>query len=339
MPHEPNEQLKQALRTAGLEIEDLAKQVDVDPKTAQRWLTGRTPYPRYRRRVADALGVAEHLLWPDAEQTPPAIAEPADPGANLDGAGLLGTIQVRDLIEMLSDAKHQIDLLDYTLLELLMTPAVLDQLKAKAAAGCRIRIMVADPYDELFRLANQEFPLIEGTLELDLDDPDPIPPMRVLSQHAFAAHDLLARELMHRPGIEIRTHSAHRQNTILRFDDELLILIHTWGVATPDAMLLYTSVEQEDGQFQRFADHFQAIWEHASTDFSPRLPDTDELDENAHGPLNEEDYWRELYENQASLNDWLGRLYQQHDDTVRRLQARRTLGRRLEHNHNSTTPQ
>ena len=329
MPHEPNEQLKQALRKTGLEIEDLAKQVDVDPKTAQRWLTGRTPYPRYRRRVADALGTPEHILWPGAEQTPRISTETAGPSANLDAPGLLGTIQLRELIEMLADTKRQIDLLDYTLLELLMTPGVLDQLKAKAAAGCAVRIMVADPYDEAFRLADQEFPLVQGSTELEPDDPDTVLPMRTLSQRGFAAHDLLARELMHRPGIEIRSHSAHRQNTILRFDDEMLILIHTWGMPTTDAMLLYTSVEQEDGQFQRFADHFQAIWDQASYEFSPRLPDT-ELDEDEHGPLTEEDYWRELYESQASLSDWQQRLYQQHEDRVRQLQARRTEGRRLE---------
>ncbi|MGH3260754.1 MAG: helix-turn-helix domain-containing protein, partial [Trebonia sp.] len=59
-----NEQLKRALRNAGLEIDELASKVKVDVKTAQRWLTGRTPYPRYRRRVADALNVPEQVLWP-----------------------------------------------------------------------------------------------------------------------------------------------------------------------------------------------------------------------------------------------------------------------------------
>ncbi len=38
----------------------------VDVKTVRRWLAGGTPYSRHRTRVADALGVEERELWPDA---------------------------------------------------------------------------------------------------------------------------------------------------------------------------------------------------------------------------------------------------------------------------------
>jgi hypothetical protein len=45
-----NEQLRQALRNAGLEVDDLAVKAEVDVKTVLRWLSGRTPRARYRRR-------------------------------------------------------------------------------------------------------------------------------------------------------------------------------------------------------------------------------------------------------------------------------------------------
>ena len=54
-----NEHLRTAITHAGLTLEEFADIVQVDVKTVQRWLAGRTPYPRHRARVAGALDTTE----------------------------------------------------------------------------------------------------------------------------------------------------------------------------------------------------------------------------------------------------------------------------------------
>src|ERR1700733_8771787 len=80
-----NENLKNALRTAGLTSEQFAQIIDIDPKTVQRWVSGRTPYPRHRATVARALELTEHDLWPDDVPPPADAPSPARPSAHRGG--------------------------------------------------------------------------------------------------------------------------------------------------------------------------------------------------------------------------------------------------------------
>ncbi|GAA0397737.1 hypothetical protein GCM10009530_56760 [Microbispora corallina] len=54
-----SETLRQALATARLQAVDVAAALGVDPKTVDRWLKGRTPYPRHRWAIADLLKLDE----------------------------------------------------------------------------------------------------------------------------------------------------------------------------------------------------------------------------------------------------------------------------------------
>jgi hypothetical protein len=58
-----NDRLRAAMQAAHLDIEDVARAVEVDPKTVQRWLAGRIPRPRHRWALVDLLGEQEELLW------------------------------------------------------------------------------------------------------------------------------------------------------------------------------------------------------------------------------------------------------------------------------------
>ena len=51
----------------GLSAERLARQLDVDPKTVERWITkNRVPHPKTRARAAASLGETQSYLWPNA---------------------------------------------------------------------------------------------------------------------------------------------------------------------------------------------------------------------------------------------------------------------------------
>ena len=49
-------------------MDALVAATGVDPKTGQRWIAGRTPYPRHRRAIADLLGENEGYLWPQTAE-------------------------------------------------------------------------------------------------------------------------------------------------------------------------------------------------------------------------------------------------------------------------------
>nr|MDT0659225.1 helix-turn-helix transcriptional regulator [Micromonospora sp. DSM 115978] len=61
-----NETLRIAIAQAGETAESLALRVNVDPKTAARWVSGnRIPHPHSRAAVARVLGRDAAELWPD----------------------------------------------------------------------------------------------------------------------------------------------------------------------------------------------------------------------------------------------------------------------------------
>ena len=51
----PNERLRRAISDAGLRLDDVAEEVGIDVKTAERWITkGRVPHPGNRASDARA---------------------------------------------------------------------------------------------------------------------------------------------------------------------------------------------------------------------------------------------------------------------------------------------
>ncbi|MGL5811193.1 MAG: helix-turn-helix domain-containing protein [Nocardioides sp.] len=60
-----NDRLRAALAHNGFTTEQLARRIQLDPKSVARWLTRpRTPHPANQRAAADALGVSPSYLWP-----------------------------------------------------------------------------------------------------------------------------------------------------------------------------------------------------------------------------------------------------------------------------------
>lgn len=66
-----NERLRRAMAQAQVDVDDVSRAAEVDPKTVQRWLAGRMPHPRHRWTVAKALSQDEGYLWPSEGQILP----------------------------------------------------------------------------------------------------------------------------------------------------------------------------------------------------------------------------------------------------------------------------
>src|SRR5438067_822509 len=110
-----NDLLIQAIRESGLDLNEIAAIAEADPRTVQRWLGGRVPHPRYRQKLSHALGVSEADLWPEAvtirrqthlDEIIGAWARANDP-------------QASDWRALLRAAEHHVDLLGYSLHQIL----------------------------------------------------------------------------------------------------------------------------------------------------------------------------------------------------------------------------
>jgi len=145
-----NEHLRTALTRAGLTPDEFADIVQVDVKTVRRWLTGRTPYPRHRTRVAGALDTTEHALWPDAVPAPAAT-----------GAGELATHATGDAIAGYAHAtdpaapnvdellRAAVDRIEIVIPYLGSGPGLVELFRTSAANGCRVRLIIEDPDERL----------------------------------------------------------------------------------------------------------------------------------------------------------------------------------------------
>lgn len=246
MPAEQtNEQLKQALRNAGLEIDDLAAKVDVDIRTAYRWLTGRTPYPRHRRRVADALGVPERVLWPG--ETPG--ADRTDDTAS-ETIEVLQAGETPDWRELAADAQERVELLDLTLGDVITDGD--GQLLADAAGrGCRVRVLVSDRDSIHLAIAEQEAGRYVSLTNRPASTGELDRVVELLSPH------------LERGEIELRKFVGAGAYRILIFDDQALVHLRIQGVQPEAIPVLCLTRERSDETFDGFTQHFEAIWQNS----------------------------------------------------------------------------
>jgi len=271
-----NEDLRAALQHAGLQPDDLAQIIEVDVKTVRRWLSGMAPYPRHRGKVARALDTTENELWPKLATAPPNRPPAAETSDLLAAYPTTSNPAAPDWQALMRDATDRIDLLDETLLHILETEGVTDLLADKAGDSCEIRILIADP-------DNPWVSPDEGT-QRRVDDEE-------REQHNQREADAkthgwlnanqralnLLKPLIGRSGIEVHGYVSSRFNSILRVDEQMLVSLHLWAQSTPEAPLLHLQRNSADGLFDRFAEHYDALWQDASLPLKPKQhPDTDQ---------------------------------------------------------------
>jgi hypothetical protein len=109
-----NERLRSAMAKAQADIEAITQATGVDPKTVQRWLTGRVPHPRHRWAIANLLREDEGYLWPGAR---PDLSPGAEATSEVVAAyGHRTDIPNTKWSDLMATARRQIDLLGYAFL-------------------------------------------------------------------------------------------------------------------------------------------------------------------------------------------------------------------------------
>ena len=241
----PNERLRSALTARALTADAAAARLEVDPKTVQRWLAGRTPHARHRRAIAVLVREDEAYLWPSAmsnrRQSETSRAELI---ALYPHRANVPPCLWRSLFE---DIREDLAILVYAAVFLPEQQVdLVDLLRAKAASGCRIRIALGDPNSPklLDRGREENFGIgIVSRAEVALKHYEP---------------------LRNCSGVEVRVHSTTLYNSIYRFDDVMLVNTHVWGLSAFGAPVLHLHRLATGGMFDTYAQSFEAVWSTAT---------------------------------------------------------------------------
>jgi lambda repressor-like predicted transcriptional regulator len=244
-----NERLRAAIDKAGLSVDQLGLTVQADSKTVRRWISGRTPRKIYRLRVADALNTTEADLWPEEELR----VDGRDEQAEILAAYTHTNDQAApDWRALLTRASSRVDLIDLTLTDILKTQHAETLLSEKAGVdGCAVRLLFSAPESAYLTLTDAE-------LGQDLTLVD-IPESAQDANHTI---NLLPPLLT--AGVQVRTFVTARPNTILRFDDEMLISLQLYATPAEHAPLLHLKRHSNHGLFQAFADQYDLLWQDAT---------------------------------------------------------------------------
>jgi hypothetical protein len=151
----PNDVLRRALADARLTPAGLASRLCVDPETVQRWVAdeGRTPQPRHRWAVADALGVDEMSLWPNAARAALKVGPDREIQAVYPSHSAMPPAVWQRLV---GDATREIMLCGTSPHWLwYYVPDLTSVLRGKAGSGVRVRVVIGDP-DSPLVVADEE---------------------------------------------------------------------------------------------------------------------------------------------------------------------------------------
>ncbi len=240
-----NERLKNAMAGKHINVGKIAQETGADPKTVQRWVNGRVPHPRHRWTISKLLAEREDYLWPGT--TDVSIEGSPKTSEIISAYARRTDVPVSAWWEQFTKAESQIDLLGYAMLFLPeQHPDLAQLLIKKSERGCNIRLALADPDSPQVSDRDDEEGL-GGTL-----------PGRIKSTL------LHLRELQGKPSIEMAYHRIPLYNSIFRFDGEMFVTPHMYGLHGSKAPLLHLRNLGKHGIFANFAEHFEAVWANAT---------------------------------------------------------------------------
>ncbi|MEV2217421.1 XRE family transcriptional regulator [Streptomyces sp. NPDC050997] len=237
----PNERLRAVMAAGGWTYAALAQQVEVDPKSVERWVNlGRIPRRATALQAAKALGEDVHALWPALRQARPARAISPELVALYEQRA---DIPVSMFTDLMAQARERIDILVYAAVFLHEAyPRLNELLTERAAEGCTVRIAIGDPDSDSVQARGKEERFGHGIESR----------CRLALMHY--------RPLTGTPGIEVRTHETTLYNSLYRADDQQLVNAHVWGVNAYAAPVWHLRRHETGGMFDTYAESFDAVW-------------------------------------------------------------------------------
>lgn len=240
-----NERLRDALQRNGLTLSDAATAIGVDPKTVERWISqGRMPYPKHRGSISAMVREPVSYLWPDAISRTKA----AEAGAS----EVLKVYPHRHDVpgdvwrHLLNQAAEDVSILVYVGMFLIEEPGFIGTLRRKAADGVRFRFLFGDPNSRTVTRRSED----EGIGRAAI-------PAKI--RNALAVF----RQVDSVGGIEIRCHGTTLYNSIYRYDDEMIVNTHIFGMTAPHAPALHLRRLSTGDLFETYMKSFETVWDNA----------------------------------------------------------------------------
>jgi transcriptional regulator with XRE-family HTH domain len=240
-----NERLRRAIQQAGLRLEDVAQHVEIDPKTAERWITaGRLPHARNRARTAQLLSVAELELWPE-------VGDDKNGRSATDGELVRiyahrGSVPRDQWYELLETTREQLDLLVYAGLFLPDGRSDLAAMvRRQAKEGVKVRLLYGEPGCDAVALRGAEEGIGDGLVA------------RIRLALGYM------RDAFDEPGVSVRLHDTTLYNSLYRYDDDLLVNAHAYGVAAGQSPVLHLRRLPGGRLFDHYMASFERVWQAA----------------------------------------------------------------------------
>jgi hypothetical protein len=226
----------------GLTPAAIADRIGVDPKTVERWITqDRIPYPKHRHAIAAIVREGESYLWPQA--LAPERASKVAQSEVVEVYPRRSAVPAELWERLLDQATDQVGILVYGGLFLHeQNPKFVPTLLKKAGAGTKVEIALGDPGSQQVAERGDE----EG----------------IGDSMAAKVRNVLPfyEQLRGIDGASVHFHRTTLYNSIYRFDDEILVNTHLYGVPAAHAPLLHLRRLSGGHLFDNYTASFQRVW-------------------------------------------------------------------------------
>jgi hypothetical protein len=122
-------------------------------------------------------------------------------------------------------------------------PNLLTQLRSKAQAGARVRLLFGEPGCSAVEQRSGDEGIGRSTISAKI-------------QHSLAYFAPVADE----PGIEIRKHDTVLYNSLYIYDREMIVNPHIYGKTAPHAPAIHLRSIGAGDLFSMYTESFDAVW-------------------------------------------------------------------------------
>jgi transcriptional regulator with XRE-family HTH domain len=236
-----NERLRTSLARDRWSMQSFADAISVDPKTVERWITKeRMPHRKTALAAAELLNEDPGYLWPDfgkrvvSDETHGEVVT-----VYTERSGVPNSLW----LSLLRSASEKIDILVYAGLHLPeANPTWPMEIRKKCEESVKARIAFGDPESDAVRARGEEEGVGDG--------------LAARIHYALAWH----RPLFGCPNLTVAYHSTVLYNSILRFDDQMLVNPHIYSMPAFRAPIIHLRRIQDGPLFETYVECFDRIW-------------------------------------------------------------------------------
>lgn len=236
-----NERFRTALARNRWTVPGFAEALTVDPKTVERWITkDRTPHRKTAMAAAALLKEDSGYLWPDLGRR---VINDETHGEIITVYTERSAVPNSLWLSLLRAATESVDILVYAGLHLPeANPAWPQEIRKKCEESIRIRLAFGDPASPQVRARGDEEGVGEG--------------LAARINYALAWH----RPIIGCPNLSIAFHATVLYNSILRFDDQMLVNPHIYSLPAFRAPIIHLRRIEDGPLFRTYAECFERIW-------------------------------------------------------------------------------